>query len=168
MRAGTFSKIFGAGIRLGWTMSSRELRSVLMNYKLDGGTSPFSSRILTEYMRGHMFDSHRRACRRLQKQAQRNDRRLQKGWARGPSGVNPMGDSSYGSRFRMGRAPRRYAPPAASAECLSGTARSFDGTVGTIATFASRTASPLPMRLRRAWPSSATRSSDRRPSRTPS
>ena len=56
VRAGTFSKIFGAGIRLGWTMSSRELLSVLMNYKLDGGTSPFSSRILTEYMRGHMFD----------------------------------------------------------------------------------------------------------------
>ncbi len=56
VRAGTFSKIFGAGIRLGWTMSSRELLSALINYKLDGGTSPFSSRILTEYMRGHMFD----------------------------------------------------------------------------------------------------------------
>jgi 2-aminoadipate transaminase len=56
VRAGTFSKIFGAGIRLGWTMASGELLSALMNYKLDGGASPFSSRILAEYMRGHMFD----------------------------------------------------------------------------------------------------------------
>ncbi|MCY3800299.1 MAG: PLP-dependent aminotransferase family protein [Chloroflexi bacterium] len=56
LRAGTFSKIFGAGIRLGWTMSSPELLSALTHYKLDGGTSPFSSRILTEYMRGHMFE----------------------------------------------------------------------------------------------------------------
>ena len=56
VRAGTFSKIFGAGIRLGWTMASPELLSVLMNYKLDGGASPFSSRILVEYMRGHMFE----------------------------------------------------------------------------------------------------------------
>ena len=56
LRAGTFSKIFGAGIRLGWTMSSPELLAALTHYKLDGGTSPFSSRILTEYMRGHMFE----------------------------------------------------------------------------------------------------------------
>ena len=165
LRAGTFSKIFGAGIRLGWTMSSPELLAALTHYKLDGGTSPFSSRILTEYMRGHMFEHIGELI-----EVYRNKRDvmiggLQRDSARAPPGVSPRADSSYGSRFRQVPAPRRFARHVPDAECLSGTARSFDGTVRTIATFASHIASPLRKRSKRAWPSSARRSSNRRPGR---
>ena len=56
VRAGTFSKILGAGVRLGWAMASPELLSTLLMFKLDLGANPFTSRIVAEYMRLHMFD----------------------------------------------------------------------------------------------------------------
>ena len=56
IRTGTFSKILGAGVRLGWAMAPRDLLRVLLLYKLDLGASPFTSRIVAEYMREHMLE----------------------------------------------------------------------------------------------------------------
>jgi DNA-binding transcriptional MocR family regulator len=53
-RAGTFSKILGAGIRLGWILTSAPLADRILPLKTDGGTSPFSSALASEFMREHM------------------------------------------------------------------------------------------------------------------
>ncbi len=54
IRAGTFSKILGAGIRLGWILTSAPLADRILPLKTDGGTSPFSSALASEFMREHM------------------------------------------------------------------------------------------------------------------
>ena len=53
-RAGTFSKILGAGIRLGWILASAPLTDRILPLKTDGGTSPFASALASEFMREHM------------------------------------------------------------------------------------------------------------------
>ncbi|MYA60070.1 MAG: PLP-dependent aminotransferase family protein [Chloroflexi bacterium] len=53
-RAGTFSKILGAGIRLGWILTSAPLTDRILPLKTDGGTSPFASALASEFMREHM------------------------------------------------------------------------------------------------------------------
>ncbi len=53
-RAGTFSKILGAGIRLGWILTSAPLTERVLPLKTDGGTSPFASALASEFMREHM------------------------------------------------------------------------------------------------------------------
>ena len=53
-RAGTFSKILGAGIRLGWILTSAPLTERILPLKTDGGTSPFASSLASEFMREHM------------------------------------------------------------------------------------------------------------------
>lgn len=53
-RAGTFSKILGAGIRLGWILTAAPLTDRILPLKTDGGTSPFASALASEFMREHM------------------------------------------------------------------------------------------------------------------
>lgn len=54
VRAGTFSKILGAGIRLGWILASSSVADRILPLKADGGTSPFSSALATHFMQNHM------------------------------------------------------------------------------------------------------------------
>lgn len=46
---GTFSKIIGAGLRLGWIIGQESLIQKVAKLKPDGGTSPFASHIVAEY-----------------------------------------------------------------------------------------------------------------------
>ena len=46
---GTFSKIIGAGLRLGWIIGPEPLIHKVSKLKPDGGTSPFASHIVAEY-----------------------------------------------------------------------------------------------------------------------
>ena len=55
VRTGTFSKILGAGARLGWAMADRQMIGLLAAHKYDLGASPFTSRIVTDFMQRHMF-----------------------------------------------------------------------------------------------------------------
>jgi 2-aminoadipate transaminase len=54
LRAGTLSKILGAGVRLGWVCASTQMIPVLQGFLFGGGVSPFTSRVATWYMRDHM------------------------------------------------------------------------------------------------------------------
>ena len=54
IRAGTLSKILGAGVRLGWLCAPRPLIPALQAFLYGGGVSPYMSRVATYYMRDHM------------------------------------------------------------------------------------------------------------------
>ena len=54
IRAGTISKILGAGVRLGWLCAPRDLLPALQGFLFGGGVSPFMSRVATYFLRDHM------------------------------------------------------------------------------------------------------------------
>lgn len=55
-RCGTFSKILGAGTRIGYILSPTSMMPYFQGFKFDGGTSPITSRLVAWYMREHMDD----------------------------------------------------------------------------------------------------------------
>jgi 2-aminoadipate transaminase len=56
IRAGTLSKILGAGTRLGWLAAPKEMIPVLSAFNFGGGVNPFVSRVATYYMRDHLAE----------------------------------------------------------------------------------------------------------------
>jgi 2-aminoadipate transaminase len=54
IRAGTLSKILGAGVRLGWLCAPAPMVPALQSFLFGGGTNPFMSRVATYYMRDNM------------------------------------------------------------------------------------------------------------------
>jgi DNA-binding transcriptional MocR family regulator len=54
VRAGTLSKILGAGVRLGWLCASREMIPAFQGFLFGGGVNPYMSRVATAFMREHM------------------------------------------------------------------------------------------------------------------
>ena len=54
IRAGTLSKILGAGVRLGWLCAPKEMISAFQGFLFGGGVNPFMSRVVTYFMREHM------------------------------------------------------------------------------------------------------------------
>lgn len=55
---GTFSKIVGAGLRLGWCIGPAALIERMAKIKPDGGTSPFSSNVVAEYAASGELQDH--------------------------------------------------------------------------------------------------------------
>lgn len=56
MYIGSFSKILGPGLRLGFFIAPEPLRSRLMAWKLDGGTSMLSQLIAAEYLKDNLWE----------------------------------------------------------------------------------------------------------------
>ena len=54
IRAGTLSKILGAGVRLGWLLAPKEMIPAFQGFLFGGGVNPYVSRVATYYMRDHM------------------------------------------------------------------------------------------------------------------
>jgi 2-aminoadipate transaminase len=54
IRAGTLSKILGAGFRLGWLCAPREMIPVFQSFLFGGGVNPFASRVATYFLRDHL------------------------------------------------------------------------------------------------------------------
>src|SRR5438552_8875168 len=54
IRAGTLSKILGAGVRLGWLCAPKEMVPSLQSFLFGGGTNPVMSRVATYYMKDNM------------------------------------------------------------------------------------------------------------------
>jgi 2-aminoadipate transaminase len=56
IRAGTLSKILGAGVRLGWLCAPAEMIPAFQGFLFGGGVNPYVSRVATYYMREHMVE----------------------------------------------------------------------------------------------------------------
>jgi 2-aminoadipate transaminase len=70
MYIGSFSKILGPGVRLGFFIAPEAISSRLMPWKLDGGSSMLSQLIAAEYFREHLWEHIEEA--RLAVKAKRN------------------------------------------------------------------------------------------------
>ena len=57
MYLGTFSKIMGAGMRLGWLVAAPEIIGKLAVLKIDGGTNIFASHVAAAWLPDHL-DAH--------------------------------------------------------------------------------------------------------------
>ena len=57
IRAGTVSKILGAGFRLGWLLAPKEMIPAFQGFLFGGGVNPFASRVATYYLRDNL-ESH--------------------------------------------------------------------------------------------------------------
>jgi 2-aminoadipate transaminase len=56
IRAGTLSKILGAGVRIGWLCAPRELVPAFQGFLFGGGVNPFMSRVATYYLRDYLVE----------------------------------------------------------------------------------------------------------------
>jgi len=54
VRAGTLSKILGAGVRIGWLCAPTELVPAFQGFLFGGGVNPFMSRVATYYLRENL------------------------------------------------------------------------------------------------------------------
>ena len=54
VRAGTLSKILGAGVRLGWLLAPKEMIPAFQGFLFGGGVNPYVSRVATYFMKDHM------------------------------------------------------------------------------------------------------------------
>lgn len=54
IRAGTVSKILGAGFRLGWLCAPKSMIPVFQGFLFGGGVNPFASRVATYFLRDHL------------------------------------------------------------------------------------------------------------------
>jgi 2-aminoadipate transaminase len=56
MYLGSFSKILGPGVRLGFFMASESIITRVMPWKMDGGTSMLAQLVVAEYFKDHLWD----------------------------------------------------------------------------------------------------------------
>ena len=56
MYIGSFSKILGPGVRLGFFIAPESISARLMPWKMDGGTSMLSQLVAAEYFKDHLWD----------------------------------------------------------------------------------------------------------------
>ncbi len=54
IRAGTLSKILGAGVRIGWLCAPRPMIPAFQGFLFGGGVNPFMSRVATYFLREHL------------------------------------------------------------------------------------------------------------------
>jgi 2-aminoadipate transaminase len=54
IRAGTLSKILGAGVRIGWLAAPVEMIPAFQSFLFGGGVNPYMSRVATYFMRDHL------------------------------------------------------------------------------------------------------------------
>jgi 2-aminoadipate transaminase len=59
---GSFSKILGPGVRLGYSIAPESLTAKMLAFKRDGGTSNLSSMVVAEYMKDELWTHAAEVC----------------------------------------------------------------------------------------------------------
>ena len=59
---GSFSKILGPGVRLGYFIAPEALTTQLLAFKRDGGTNALASMVVAEYMKDHLWSHVKDVC----------------------------------------------------------------------------------------------------------
>ena len=72
IHVGTFSKLIAPGLRIGWIAAATDVITRLIQLKSDGGTSPLLQRIVCDFCRSPLFETH--SARVRQHYAQKRDR----------------------------------------------------------------------------------------------
>lgn len=63
---GSFSKILGPGVRLGYFIAPEPLQGRISRYKIDGGTNGLAAMIVAEFFREHLWEHVRTVCAAVQ------------------------------------------------------------------------------------------------------
>lgn len=58
VRCGTFSKVIATGLRVGWISGDTAYIDALAKMRFDNGTSPFTSRVIAEYVNAGFHEPH--------------------------------------------------------------------------------------------------------------
>jgi 2-aminoadipate transaminase len=101
IRAGTLSKILGAGVRIGWLCAPRDLIPAFQGFLFGGGVNPFMSRVATYYLRDNLVP-HVEALIRVYR-AKRDA--MLRGLAEGLSGTDYVVSRPEGGFFLWMRLP---------------------------------------------------------------
>ena len=124
---GSFSKVLGPGVRLGYAVAPEPLMSDLLRGKIDGGTSALAAMIVAEYFRDHLWDHIAEANRAL---ASKRDTLLaaleQHLGGRGIHWTRPEGGLFTWLRLPEGSDTVRLRELATAAGIQYGSGRSFD------------------------------------------
>lgn len=116
IRAGTVSKILGAGVRLGWLCAPRDLIPALQGFLFGGGVNPFMSRVATYFLRDHMVAHVQRLIGVYRAKRDAMLRGLDEGLAGSDAVVSrPEGGFFVWIRLPTGTDPRRLADLAVEA-----------------------------------------------------
>jgi 2-aminoadipate transaminase len=101
IRAGTLSKILGAGVRIGWLCAPRELIPAFQGFLFGGGVNPFMSRVATYYLREHLVEhvEHLIEVYRAKRDA------MLRGLAEGLAGIDHVVSRPEGGFFLWMRLP---------------------------------------------------------------
>ena len=128
MRAGTVSKILGAGFRLGWLCAPKEMIPAFQGFLFGGGVNPFASRVATYFLRDQLaphvallvnvYRAKRDAMLRgLWEKLRDTDVEISKPeggffiWIKLPTGTNPkrLGEIAIRERLQYTPGPSFYA-----------------------------------------------------------
>lgn len=103
MYMGTFSKIVGAGMRIGWVVAAPELINRLAALKMEGATSPFSSQVAAQFSSSGTLVEHVQELRSIY-QARRDAmlQALEQSMPAGTSWTHPDGGFFIWVRFPKG------------------------------------------------------------------
>jgi 2-aminoadipate transaminase len=101
IRAGTLSKILGAGVRIGWLCAPHVLIPAFQGFLFGGGVNPFMSRVATYYLRDHLVEhvEHLIAVYRAKRDA------MLRGLAEGLAGTDYVVSRPEGGFFLWMRLP---------------------------------------------------------------
>ncbi len=122
LRAGTVSKILGAGFRLGWLCAPRAMIPAFQGFLFGGGVSPFASRVATYFLRDHLkshvallIDVYRAKrdamLRGLEERLEDTDAEISRPeggfflWIRLPTGADPARLAERAARARVQYTP---------------------------------------------------------------
>ncbi len=123
---GSFSKILGPGVRLGYFIAPEPLNARLVAYKRDGGANALASMIVAEYLKEHLWPHIAEVCASVRRRRDRLFTALEQELGSLVEWSRPRGGLFTWVRLPDGVDTQRLAALARERGVLYGLGRSFD------------------------------------------